>query len=348
LIETLYRIIEEVRSQFAADPRTTVFEIDVEDEEAGWVVFGATSAPAAAEALSARVAQLEPGGGVRDAVVRLPRLDGTLPHALVTAAVAPMLAGPIISESHLSQVLLGQRVVVLREHGRWLQCRSSDGYIGWIHRGYLHRVGEVEARGWEVGAEAPLHFSLGAEVVGEDDEIRVRLPWGARVTAREGVATLPDGSGGRLRGEVLPLADLASRFPPNGTAILETARGWCGSPYLWGGTTPWGVDCSGLVQAVYRTHGVELPRDSDQQAAVGAELEPREDFSTLRAGDLLFFAEQRNRISHVAISAGGSRILHSALGNGGVRFNDLLGDSPYERELLTLLVRTTRVLSPES
>jgi cell wall-associated NlpC family hydrolase len=108
------------------------------------------------------------------------------------------------------------------------------------------------------------------------------------------------------------------------------------------------VDCSGLVQAVYRTHGVELPRDSDQQAAVGAELEPREDFSTLRAGDLLFFAEQRNRISHVAISAGGSRILHSALGNGGVRFNDLLGDSPYERELLTLLVRTTRVLSPES
>jgi len=348
LIDRVYDIIEEVRAEFAPDPRTTVFEVDVVNQDSGWILFGAISSPAAAEAISARIGQLENAGGIQDSVVRLPHLDGNPPHAIVTAPLAPLLAGPLVSESHLSQVPLGHRVLVLREHGRWLQCRCTDGYLGWIHRGYLIRVGESEARSWEIGAGAPVHMSLGGDVVSEDGEVQARLPWGARLWVKAGRATLPGGGQGRMRGASVPLAEMSVHFPATGDAIVRTLRRWSGAPYLWGGTTPWGVDCSGLVQAVFRTHGVELPRDSDQQASVGEVVDPGAEFQSLRPGDLLFFAEQRDRISHVAIALGGSLIFHSSLGNGGVRGNDLLGDSPYERELRSLLVRTTRVVSPGS
>jgi cell wall-associated NlpC family hydrolase len=68
----------------------------------------------------------------------------------------------------------------------------------------------------------------------------------------------------------------------------------------------------------------------------------------VQVGDLLFFAERENRISHVAISLGGTRIIHSSVGNGGVRANDLAGETGYEQELRKLLVTVRRVVSPES
>jgi len=93
-----------------------------------------------------------------------------------------------------------------------------------------------------------------------------------------------------------------------------------------------------------RLHGVELPRDSDQQADIGAQVDPGPDFGRLRVGDLCFFAEDARRVTHVALSLGGSAIIHSSLGNGGVFRNDLAGSLPYERELRDLFVVARRVL----
>jgi gamma-D-glutamyl-L-lysine dipeptidyl-peptidase len=347
MISRIYDLIEEVRREFALDPRMTVLEVDVgHDSDGSLVLYGACSDPAAAEALHARIALLELDVPLRDELERIPESgSGALPHGLVVAATAPMLAGPLISHSHLSQVVLGERVLILREHGRWLHCRSQDGYLGWIHRGYLRRVAEDEARVWEIGGIMPLHHSLGAEVLDRDGQVLARLPWGARFGARGSDALLPDGRTGTLRGAALPFAQLPERYPPIGSAIVETACLWVGAPYLWGGRTPWGVDCSGLVQAVFRTHGIPLPRDSDQQAALGERIDPA-DMDGLQPGDLLYFAEQRDRISHVAISVGGSRIIHSAVGNGGVRGDDLAADQPYARELRSLLVAIRRVIPP--
>jgi hypothetical protein len=264
---------------------------------------------------------------------------------VVSAAVAPMLAGPMVIGTQVSQAVLGNRLIVLRDQGRWLQCKSSDGYIGWVHAGYLKLLDEEGARAWETGTGGDPWLALGAEVRGEDGEVLVRLPWGARVV-REGqhAVRLPDGRVGRPHGELVPAAVRPIAFPAEGTALCETAARWLGAPYLWGGVTLGGVDCSGFVQAVYRMHGKTIPRDSDQQSRFGQAIDPGEGFRDLQPGDLAFFAEEPGRCSHVVMSTGGPAIIHASLGNGGVARNDLAGRRHYEQELRRIFLCARRVL----
>lgn len=338
------RLIAEVRSEHAPDPRIAVFEIKYGFEGDALTLTGETSEPAAAEALHRKVALLNGWAEVLDLVVRLPMGDrAEMTHAVVTSSIVPLLAVPLVSAGHVSQAVLGHRLMVLRREGRWLHCRAEDGYLGWVHRGYVAEMDERSARSWEIGTGGEACMSLGAEVHAEDGEVLAQLPWGARlVREHDGAGRLPNGSTGRLVGEILPLADRAARFAHQGEAVVRTAALWLGAPYVWGGVTPAGVDCSGLAQAVLGLHGVKLPRDSDQQAGVGEPVEPDPHFSNVRPGDLLFFAETPERISHVVLSEGGSGIIHSSLGNGGVRRNDLLGSLPYEQELRKLFVCARR------
>ena len=344
--EEVRALVEEVRDELAPDPRLAVFDVEVEVRGDTLTLLGATSEPAAAQELHRRVATLTAWRQVVDRVQLLPEPEAEdRVHAVVTAAVAPMLSGPRIQCTQVSQAVLGSRLLVFRRDGRWMQCRGSDGYIGWIHAGYVALMDEQRARAWELGVDGEVWVALDAQVSLDSGDVMVRLPWGARV-AREsdGVVRLPDGRTGIVSGEMVPLGARGLGFPTDGAAICETAKRWLGVSYLWGGLTMGGVDCSGLVQALYRMHGHVLPRDSDQQSRSGEPVECAEDFDNLRAGDLLFFAESPGRCSHVAMSTGGSQIIHASLGNGGVARNDLAGRRAYERELRRMFLWARRMI----
>ena len=348
LIEQLRGVVAAVRLEFAADPREAIFEVEVLEDGAALAVVGVTSEPAAAESLQRRVGRIDAERPVTLEVARLPDPAERRSHAICSSSIAPMLSGPFVADPQVSQTVLGHRLLVYREHSRWLQCRSVDGYFGWIHRGYVHRVDELEARRWEAGDDGELCTSLGARAVGPGGTVLARLPWGARVVRLDdGTVRLPDGTTAHVEGELVADSEREVRFPQRGESLVSTAERWQSAPYMWGGVTRAGVDCSGLVQVVHRTHGVQLPRDSDQQARVGHPVHPGHDFEELQAGDLLFFAEDEGRVSHVAISRGGPRIIHASLGNGGVGNNDLTGDSGFEAEMRRIFVCARRVLGED-
>lgn len=217
----------------------------------------------------------------------------------------------------VSQLVLGETAAVLESRGDWRLLRGhTDGYGGWAHRGYLRELADADAARWAADAAG---YSEGAEI--DADGATARLPLRARVRlgaaggAGDTKVGLPDGREGRvLRGSVRPLAEIvagARRLPPEEWAALH----FMGAPYQWGGVTPWGVDCSGLVQTTFAARGVALPRNSSQQIGAGAPV----DAAAIRPGDLIFFrSESGTHINHVAFAAADHMLVHATLARGGV------------------------------
>ena len=342
-LDKLRNLAREVRQEFVPDPRVDVFELRTRAGNGAPTVTGLTTVPAAAAAFEARAGELDLPA-VRVLVLPDPSL-APRSEAVVRAPIAPVYRRPTMNSTQLTQYVLGHRLTLLSRHARFWRVRGEDAHVGWVHRGYLARGDAHWALAWERAEGGDPVVSLGAELVDDDESTFARLPWGARaLQVAGGRILLPDGRSGRVgSGEVVAADRLADRFPARGESLARTARRWMGAPYLWGGVTPNGVDCSGLIQATYWIHGIALPRDSDMQARVGAEIAPSEGFANLRAGDLVFFAE-RGRVNHVAMSLGGPQIIHAAASNGGVGLNDLSGAGRLDVWLRGVLQGVRRLL----
>lgn len=231
----------------------------------------------------------------------LENLAGTT--AVVRAAIAPLAAEPRVAAPQISQRLAGHSVQVLETSGEWLHVRGDDEYTGWMHRGYLAlgSNGELTER---PGRRTSL--SLGCVVNGHDGRQRA-LPLGAFLAPGEEVVS----------GTAIPRQEIDTCFERTPGALIRTALDlFAGTPYQWGGVTPWGADCSGLVQTVFWLHGIQIPRDAAQQSTIGVEA-GADPLASLPA-DLLFFSDRADdRVTHVAIALGAMRLVHLALGRGG-------------------------------
>ena len=148
-----------------------------------------------------------------------------------------------------------------------------------------------------------------------------------------------------VAGEAIDADERPRRFPPAADAIVASAqRFFEGTSYLWGGITPWGADCSGLVQSVFALHGIQLPRDAWQQAERGEEA--GRDIGELHAADLLFFSDRDDgRVTHVGIALGGAKMVHLALGRGGYAVERLSDrNDPYVEKLRQRFLLARRII----
>jgi cell wall-associated NlpC family hydrolase len=202
------------------------------------------------------------------------------PHVWPTPAVSYVERRALVGHMP-TQVLYGESVRVLAKRGGWTQIAVPDqpspldarGYPGWV-------------RSWQLGPAGTAKTVL--------------------VTAR--TATLANGTEVGFATQVpagaVPAA--ATRPLPHTRAdLVRTAEQFLGLHYLWGGLSAWGYDCSGLTWAVYRAHGITIPRDADAQFAAGTPVSNAQ----LLPGDLLFY--EHPIVGHVAMYIGGGRMIES-------------------------------------
>jgi gamma-D-glutamyl-L-lysine dipeptidyl-peptidase len=246
----------------------------------------------------------------------------------VRAPIAPMYGDPFVASVQISQRLSGHEVELSEEQDDWYLARGSDGYEGWIHYGFLSPMPPAGD-----GNGTSSRVSLGCQTRTPKGTAR-RLPLGARLFPEELVKV----------GEALGEAELAARFPRDSVAITRSAQELFESaPYLWGGITPWGADCSGFVQTIYGLHGVTLPRDAWQQSETGEDAGA---LMNLNPANLAYFSDREDkRVTHVAIALGGRQLVHLALGRGGFAIENLDdADDPYIAKLKQRFLRARRVL----
>ncbi|MCX5754214.1 MAG: C40 family peptidase [Candidatus Krumholzibacteria bacterium] len=257
----------------------------------------------------------------------------------VTSSVADVRREGAHSAELLTQIIMGDAAYQLKEEGDWRLVRLPDDYHGWIRSWYLRETDAREIAAYAAAARAVVTANVGYVLSAADEK---SLPVSEAVAGTRLVAAppaggyravnLPGGKSGFIREELL--AERGERAEPDRGRLVGRAMRFIGIPYLWGGTTPKGFDCSGLVQRVFLMEGVSLPRDSDMQALVG-DLIPKEDAARLAPGDLLFFGEG-TRVTHVAISIGEGRYIHSS---GEVRISSLLsGDDRYDEKFLKIFL----------
>ncbi|MCP1356157.1 C40 family peptidase [Aneurinibacillus migulanus] len=219
-----------------------------------------------------------------------------------------------------TQALYGTPVEILEDADDWIRVaipdqasrKESRGYPGWMPRRQVKENTEymaaLEKRRWAVVSRPKtrlyrdrysqgivLSFLTRLPVLAQDEEwITVATPDGPQLLWADDV-TVTDGS--------------ARKDAECGFRILETGKMFLGLPYLWGGMSSFGYDCSGFAYSMHKSQGIIIPRDASDQAMYGKEIAPED----LAPGDLLFFAyeEGRGAVHHVGIYAGAGMMIHS-------------------------------------
>lgn len=304
-----------------ADKRVHFFDIElVEAGEGGCRLAGRVLDKDTLAAVRAELTRQFPDLNLDTAQVQTLRRQ---PAQMVTVATNLMaLKGePAPGAETMSQMRAGVRLEYLMEQGKWAFVRQQDGYLGWAYRPYLSEEAPAPATHIVGDPLALLHAEPAA-----NSPLVGRLLAGSGVTLGQQhgawVQATPCGyrSGWLAASALRALDALPAEATARRAQMVRDAYAYTGVPYLWGGVSILGIDCSGFSQLLHHLCGVAIPRDADMQWRAGKPVEP-----PFAAGDLLFFGSGAGHrpISHVGMSLGGWRMIHSSGPRNGVYMDDV-------------------------
>lgn len=223
-------------------------------------------------------------------------------YGICNLSIVPLKLEPSDTSELVSQVLYGELFKILEQRKNWSKIRLAfDSYEGWVDNKQYLEISESDYE--SIQNDVPKLASDLVEFVEDENDRLHAIPLGSSLNGLRLLQHRHDGN--FVEGK------------KSKSHLIETAYLYLNSPYLWGGKTPFGIDCSGLTQMVYKLNGYSIFRDASQQATQGTALSFIEESET---GDLAFFDNDEGRIVHVGIIMEDNYIIHA---HGKVRIDRL-------------------------
>jgi cell wall-associated NlpC family hydrolase len=359
-MEQIQSIIEEVKIKFAPDKRTAIFDVAVEnlsadrhDENGSLILKGETNLPDAKDELLQKLNEYK----LSEQIKLLPEAElEDKTYGIINLSVANLRTKPDHQTEMATQALLGTPIKILKKEKGWYLVQTPDEYISWVDGTGLFRVNYDSLAEW-LNSEKIIYtndFGFSYTAPDKSSERVSDLVIGDLLKysgEEKGFCKViyPDGKTAFIKSEECgPFNDWLDEVNPTAENIIKTAKSFMGIPYLWGGTSIKGMDCSGFTKMAFYLNGVVLPRDASQQVHTGEPVDTEERLENLQPGDLLFFGRKgtntsKERITHVAIYIGDGDYIHAS---GKVRINSFAKYKPnYNAYRDDSFVRAKRVLT---
>lgn len=302
------------------DPRTSLFDVKIDSENNGTLTL---SGRVLDKSQLDELPRLFPDRKLDTASIRILNAE-THPRLHVATNLTGLYERPTFGMPLSSELYFGTDLEILDESGNWVFVRQTDGYLGWAYRRYLG----------EGTAPTATHLVLAPAIELRADPdpasgVVTRLVSGTGVSAEEKrgdwAYVKANREGWVPSSSLRTMAEIPESIDARRKLMVQDAMRMIGVPYLWGGTSGNGIDCSGFARLLHRWVGVDIPRDADMQHDAAKPVEP-----PFEIGDLFFFAEGESKrsITHVGMSLGGWRMIHSSRGRNGVYVDDLQERKP--------------------
>jgi hypothetical protein len=237
-------------------------------------------------------------------------------YGICNLAVVPLRAEPSDRSEMVSQVLFGEAFEILEWKDKWVQIITAlDSYTGWIDRLQVVMLGHLAYKRL-LQTPAPVTYRAVTQAWKIADNTVIYLPAGSSLAFLEGTTSYIGDQRYDIIGEIGEI-----------DSVANVARSFLNAPYLWGGRTHFGIDCSGFTQIVYKLKGISIKRDASMQAQEGTAVDS---LLTAKPGDLAFFNNDEGRITHVGIVLGAGKIIHAS---GKVKIDSIDTQGIYSDEL---------------
>jgi len=317
-------VIAQVSKQYAPDSRVALFDIEAVKNDQSYTLKGESNLPDAVEDLKQKMKAEDLK--FTDSITMLPDdkgLEGKT-RGVVKISVANLRDEPKHSAQLVTQATLGMPLKVYKKQGGWYYIQTPDDYLGWVDYGGIANKTEDEFSEWK-SAKKLIYlepFGNSYEKPDSGSQSVADLVAGdilELLSEEKGFykAKYPDGREAFIsNAEAQPYQDWLSSLEMEKEDLVATSKKLMGLPYLWGGTSPKGVDCSGFTKTVYFLNGMVIPRDASQQVHTGKLVDSTRNFEKLIPGDLLFFGRPATdstseRVVHVGMWIGGNQFIHS-------------------------------------
>ena len=323
------REIDSIGIVWVPDLREGIFEAELISRGPDMILKGETNIPEAKDAITGLLNQK--GVIFKDSLKLLPDVSEiNEPWGLVNVSVCNIRLFSSYDAEMVSQALMGSPVKILKKEGGWLLIQTPDLYLGWVDNDAIETKSIDEYEKWKSSSRV-FYTAKTGDIYADPSETKVisDIVAGCIVeisgSQQHGFGVkLPDGRMGFIPGDKgMNLDQLTVDTYLNPRNLVETAESFMGIPYLWGGTSSKGFDCSGFIKTIYYLNGIILTRDASQQFQYGIRIRRASFPDSLKNGDLLFFGSSgrgRPRATHIGMYIGDSEFIHCS---GMVRINSL-------------------------